>query len=53
LRSVWIVESLAFPHEFEGATVKVDCLAFSRLDISEDVDEMVGKLKHPREFLLF
>jgi hypothetical protein len=41
------------PHEFQGATVKVDCVAFSRLDISEDVDEIVGKLEHPLEFLLF
>src|SRR6516165_10590483 len=41
------------PHEFEGATVKVDCVAFCRLDISEDVDEIVGKLEHPLEFLLF
>ena len=32
-------------HGFEGATIKVDCVAFSRLDISEDVDEIVGKLE--------
>jgi hypothetical protein len=37
----------------KAATVKVDCVAFSRLDISEDVDEIVGKLEHPLEFLLF
>ena len=41
------------PHEFEGATVKVDCVAFSRMDISEDVDQVVGKLEHPVEFFLF
>jgi len=35
-------------YEFEGATIKVDCVAFSRLDISEDVDEIKLRLVNPQ-----